>query len=108
MATKPKHSHLIWAMEYYTWAARIEKEWDVLTRLSVRHTPRHGVLNVYVEVWTMVENRPYTRLVRNGMDWPNSNTASYDTQVLGLLGETEARLEEAIKVWATQSIHPLS
>jgi hypothetical protein len=94
---------LVFTTEVVRWCNRIEKEHRVLTRVSFRTTPRLGILDVYIEVWTMVDEKPYTRLVRHGFDYPNSGKADFQTQILGLLAATEARLEEALKVWAAQA-----
>jgi hypothetical protein len=99
---KRAQAQLIWTLEYYAWAKRIEKKNRVITRMSIRHTPRAGVLDIYVEVWTVVDNKPYQRLVREGFDYPNSLASSFDVQVMALLSAVEARFDEALKVWSQQ------
>jgi len=92
----------IWTVELALWQKRVEKLWKVKTRLSVTATGRGSEVSVYVEVFTLVDGKPFTRMVRAGFDYPNANVASFDTQVLGLLAQAEARTEEAVEVFKAQ------
>lgn len=106
--TKPRNDGAkvpLFTMEYRSWAARIEKEHNVLVRMSLRHTQRRAVLDVYVEVWTVIGERAHTRLVREGIEYPNASQADFNTQVMTLLAATEARLEEAIALYKAQAKH---
>lgn len=99
---KQSGNQVIWTYEYAQWQKRVEKLWKIRARLSQRATGHGSEIDFYLEVFSLVDDKPFTRLVRVSFRYPSSTIASLDTQVLALLSEAEARTEEAVKVMRDQ------
>jgi hypothetical protein len=90
-------------LELWLWTTRIERDYHVLARYSIRPTKRRGVCRCYVEIWSVAgDNRPHTRLLEAGHERPTANLVGGTTALLTLLSEAEARLDEAIASYRAQ------